>query len=107
MRAAQILRNRGLSEDIKTILKSGKWMTSGQIASQIIWPPEIACREKTKRTRTDGRRVSTIGAQSGLVARVLSDMFKRGKLKRRDVSTAKVNMKGFAGAKYEYRTLLD
>jgi hypothetical protein len=97
----RIIRLRGLEQDVKNILESGKWMTSGQIASQIVWPPEIACREKTKRIRAGGRRVSIFGAHSGLVARVLSHMFKAGKLKRRDVHTS--GRKSFLGAKYEYR----
>ena len=101
MPAPQINRHKGLQQDVEKILESGKWMTSGQIASQIVWPPEIACREKTKRLRAGGRPVSIFGAHSGLVARVLSSMFKAGKLKRRDVHTS--GRKQFLGAKYEYR----
>lgn len=101
MRAPQINRYKGLQQDVEKVLESGKWMTSGQIASQIVWAPEIACREKTKRLRVGGRRVSIFGAHSGIVARILSYMFKAGKLKRRDVHTS--GWKGFLGAKYEYR----
>ena len=100
MKASAIVRARGLSEEIRSIMAGGEWMTSGMIASQIIWPPETARREQTNRERCSGRKVSIDGAHSGLVARVLHSMFRNGCVERKQSDNARVNCRG---SLYKYR----
>jgi len=80
------VQQRGLMAEVSTILTSN-WQPSAIIAAQVLWRPEAAQREVTVRRINQARGSSVHGAQSNLVARVLSDLYRHGKCERKNSSS--------------------